>query len=127
MNVPQDLKYTDTHEWVRIEKEEVTVGITEYAVEQLGDIVFVDLPEPGSEATRIQPFAAVESVKAAADIYAPVTGTVTDVNRALVEKLDTLKNDPYESGWLVKIKMNDKAELENLKTAAQYQEMIDTL
>lgn len=127
MNVPQDLKYTDTHEWVRVDGDEATVGITAYAIEQLGDIVFVDLPRPDAEATRIQPFGAVESVKAAADIYAPVTGMIVEVNDSLPQKLDTLKNDPYGQGWLIKIKLNDMAELENLKTAAQYGEMIDTL
>ena len=122
-NIPGDLKYTSSHEWVREESENViTVGITDFAQEQLGDVVFVDLPEEGSEVSAGDSIAVVESVKAASDIYAPVTGTVIEINETLVESPELVNEDPYENGWFFKIEIADGEVAEDLMDAESYQD-----
>lgn len=107
MSAPQDLKYTQSHEWARIEGETVTVGITDFAQEQLGDLTFVELPQMGDVLEAGQPMGSVESVKAASDIYAPVTGEVIAVNEELDAAPELINEDAYDKGWMVKIKASD--------------------
>lgn len=124
-NVPADLKYTDEHEWLRIEADgTLTVGITDHAQSTLGDIVFLELPEPGKQITAGDAVGVVESVKAASDIYAPVSGEIVDVNQPLVDTPDAVNSDAYES-WLFKIKPTDAASIDKLLDAAAYTKLID--
>lgn len=121
MNIPLELKYTKTHEWVRIGGESVTVGITDYAQSELGDIVYVDLPTVGQSVAMGMPMASIESVKTVSEVYAPVSGEVMDTNKNLAAKSETVNNDPYEDGWIVKIKMLNSNELDLLMTAEHYE------
>lgn len=122
MNFPDDLKYTKEHEWVKIDGDIATIGITSYAIKELGDIVYVDLPEDGEDFDAEEAFGAVESTKAVSDIYMPVSGSIDAVNEVLDDSPETLGEDPYGEGWLVKIKFNDK--IENLLTADEYKALI---
>ena len=126
--IPQDLKFAKTHEWARLDEGSgvVTVGISHFAVEQLGDIVFLELPPPGEPATKEAPFGVIESVKAAIDIEAPVSGEVAESNQTLPDSLDTLGEDPYGAGWMVKIKVSDPTELDSLMNAAEYETYISS-
>lgn len=121
-NAPANLKYTASHEWVLDNGDgTVTVGITDHAQELLGDVVFVEVPEVGKEVTQGEEFSLVESVKAASDIYAPVSGEVVAVNEALEDAPETLNESPYTEGWIAKIKLDDASELANLLDAAGYE------
>lgn len=123
---PEDAKYSETHEWIRANKKgEATVGITDYAVHQLSDLVHIELPKVGASIEQGAPFGEIESVKTVADLVAPVTGKVLAVNDALASNLDTLKDGPFDDGWIIKVKVSDAAELESLMTAKEYQEFID--
>ncbi|MEI6427063.1 MAG: glycine cleavage system protein GcvH [Pseudanabaena sp. ELA607] len=125
MSYPDSLLYTDSHEYVRQDGDVVTVGITLFAVEQLGDIVFVSLPEVGESVAKGDPFSTVESVKAVAEIYAPVDGTVIEVNSAVDDAPELISEDSYGEGWLIKVRLNDGgADLSGLMTASQYQDLI---
>lgn len=124
MEFPDDLKFTKQHEWVRVEKSIATVGITDYAQEKLGDIVYVELPREGEEVEKDEPFGVVESTKAVSDIYAPLSGAVTEVNDSLSENPATLNEDAYEEGWLIKLRIDNHADLEDLMDAEQYQAYI---
>jgi glycine cleavage system H protein len=119
-----ELKYTKTHEWVRIGGETVTVGITDYAQSELGDIVYVDLPTVGQNVAMGSPMASIESVKTVSEVYAPISGEVMDTNKNLAAKSETVNNDPYDDGWLVKIKMLNSNELDLLMTADHYEATI---
>ena len=119
-NVPQDLKYAETHEWLRVEGENGTVGISDHAQAELTDIVYVELPAIGAQAEAGKTIAVVESVKAASDIYAPVGGTVTEVNTALASNSGLVNTDPYGEGWLFKLKIANPAEIAALKSPAEY-------
>jgi glycine cleavage system H protein len=121
MNTPKDLKYTRDHEWVKIEGETATIGITDFAQSQLGDVVFVDLPEEGAEITAGQEFCAIESVKAVSDIYAPVSGTIQKVNASLADAPETVNQDVYGEGWIVKVAFKDESELERLLDSGEYE------
>jgi glycine cleavage system H protein len=116
-----DLKFTSTHEWLREEQNEVTIGITDHAQQLLGDMVFVELPEVGDEVHAGDELGVVESVKAASDFYAPISGVITAINDAVVENPAIVNTDPYAAGWLVKLKPNHPEEIEQLLSAAQYQ------
>ena len=118
---PPDLKYTDTHEWARLEENTVTVGISDYAVKQLSDIVFLELPAVGDNLKKGSPFGAVESVKAVFDLTSPVTGEVMETNRVLTDNLDLLQTDPYGQGWMIKIKIENQDEFQTLTNAADYE------
>ncbi|MCH8532726.1 MAG: glycine cleavage system protein GcvH [Saccharospirillum sp.] len=121
--IPADLKYSASHEWVREENDDVvTIGITDYAQEQLGDVVFVELPEEGAAVVAGDSVAVVESVKAASDIYTPLTGTVVAVNDSLEDAPEQVNEDAYENGWLFKIKLADAGELKDLMDAESYQD-----
>lgn len=122
MNTPKDLRYAASHEWARLEDDDhVTVGITDYAQEQLGDVVFVELPEVGKQVRKGAQVAVVESVKTASDIYAPVSGTVAAVNTALDSAPEALNEDPYQRGWMFRIRVDDASELDDLLDADGYQ------
>ena len=122
---PSEFRYTKEHEWVSIDGDTATVGITDHAQDQLGDVVFVELPTVGVRTQAMQSFGTVESVKAVSDIYAPLTGQVAEINEILVDKPETLNESPHEDGWLIKIKIEDKSQVENLMTAEAYQAYID--
>ncbi|ATX77239.1 MAG: glycine cleavage system protein GcvH [Reinekea forsetii] len=120
-NIPADLKYANSHEWVRLDSNNiVTIGISDYAQEKLGDVVFVELPDDGAEILAGDSVAVVESVKAASDIYTPVTGTVVEVNSALEDAPEQINTDSYEDGWLFKVKISDPEELLDLMDADSY-------
>lgn len=121
-NIPGDLKYTSSHEWIREEGNTLTVGITDFAQEQLGDVVFVELPDEGSEVTLGDSIAVVESVKAASDIYAPATGTITAINEALADNPELVNEDPYEDAWFFKIELKEGEETETFMDADSYQD-----
>jgi glycine cleavage system H protein len=123
-NVPKDLRYTREHEWAKQEGTRVRVGITAYAEEQLGDVVFVELPKVGAKVTASKGFGVVESVKAVSDLFAPVSGEVVEVNGALPNKPETVNQDPYGKGWMVVIQPSNKAEWDQLLTAQQYEELL---
>ncbi|MFO7578153.1 MAG: glycine cleavage system protein GcvH [Pelovirga sp.] len=125
MDFPDELKYTEEHEWVLIEDDIVTIGISDFAQHQLGDVVFVELPEIGDSLEAGKPFGVVESVKAVSDVYAPVSGEVIEVNSDLPDEPELLNSSPYEDGWMVKLKLNDPAELDDLMDAAAYQEFVE--
>lgn len=120
MSVPEDLKYAETHEWVRIDKTIGTVGITDHAQAELTDIVYVELPQVGAKVTAKQPAAVVESVKAASDIYSPVSGEVTEINSELESTPGLVNSGPYTEGWLFKVRLEEGADLSELKDAAAY-------
>ncbi len=124
MEFPEDLKFSKEHEWVLVEGGVATVGITDYAQDQLGDIVFVELPAVGDKVSKEDAFGVVESVKAVSDIYAPVSGKVVEVNDDLPENPEMLNEDPYNDGWIIKIEMSDPEEVQDLMTAAEYEEYV---
>lgn len=117
---PADARYTKTHEWVVVEGDVATVGITDYAVEHLSDLTFIDLPQVGTVVKQFEPFGEIESVKAVEDINAPVSGEVIEVNDALRDQLELLSQDPYGAGWLIKVRITDPAELDKLMSLDDY-------
>ncbi len=121
MKFPEELLYTETHEWVKNEGNQVTVGLTDYAQSQLKDIVYVELPQLGSEIKKGDSVGVVESVKTAADFFSPVTGKVTETNMTLKDSPQFVNEDPYGKGWILKIELRDKGELKNLLTSEAYQ------
>jgi glycine cleavage system H protein len=121
MKFPKELLYTDTHEWVKNEGNQVTVGLTDYAQSQLKDVVYVELPEIGSEFNRAESIGVVESVKTAADLFSPVTGKVTETNVTLKDTPQFINEDPYGKGWILKMELRDKGELKGLLTSEAYQ------
>ncbi|NHM32763.1 glycine cleavage system protein GcvH [Neobacillus terrae] len=123
MTTPKDLRYSEEHEWVKVEGEKVRVGITHFAQSELGDIVFVELPEVGDELTADEPFGSVESVKTVSELYAPVSGKVVEVNEDLNDSPEFVNESPYEKAWMVVIEPSDSSEIDNLMTAEQYEEM----
>jgi glycine cleavage system H protein len=124
VTVPTDLRYTKDHEWVRVEGEEATVGITEYAAGQLGDIVFVELPDVGRSLAQFAAFGVVESVKAVSDLFAPVGGEVAAINDALAGAPERVNSDPYGDGWMVRLKLSNAGEVDDLLDAAAYDALI---
>jgi len=124
MNIPTNLLYTKDHEWAKIEKDVAIVGITDYAQGELGDIVFIELPQAGSKVTKGASFGTIEAVKAVSDIYAPFSGEVTDSNAALQDAPEGINKDPYGAGWMIKIKLSDPSQKSELLTAEQYKALI---
>lgn len=124
MSIPSELRYTEEHEWVRESGEALRVGITDFAQDQLGDVVYVELPKVGDELKRMQPFGVVESVKAASDLFSPLSGTVTAVNDRLVDEPELVNDDPYGEGWMLELKVSDAAELDGLLDADAYGKVI---
>lgn len=125
MVIPPDLRYTNEHEWVRVENGVGTVGITDYAQDQLGDVVYVDLPSPGKQLSQLAVFGEIESVKAVSELYAPVSGEVVESNGALADKPELINDSPYGEGWLMKLRLGDESEIEKLLTADQYSDFIE--
>jgi len=124
MNIPEDLRYTKEHEWIRVEGNVGIVGITDYAQSELGDIVYVDI-DPGLESVKQgEAFGTIEAVKTVADLYAPVSGKVLEIHEEINDEPEKINQDPYGEGWLIKIELSDPGELENLLTAEQYAELI---
>jgi glycine cleavage system H protein len=124
MNSPKDLYYTRTHEWIRLVDEVAVVGITDYAQEQLGDLTFVELPAPDETVSAHDEVAVIESVKAASDVYAPVNGTIIEVNEALNDRPEMINSDPYGTGWMFKIKMIKLSDVKQLLSADDYEEFL---
>jgi glycine cleavage system H protein len=122
--VPDYLRYTKDHEWIRVDGDVATVGITDHAQQELGDIVFVELPKVGAQLEQSASFGSVESVKAVSDIYSPVAGEVTEVNAALADAPEKVNADPYGDGWIMKLRVRDAGQASALMTAAQYTEYV---
>jgi len=124
MKIPNDLLYTETHEWVRVEDNQITIGITDYAQSQLKDVVYVELPEIGSIYKKGDPIGSVESVKTVSDIFSPVSGRVRETNIALKDQPDLINKDPYGKGWIVRMEVSDKKELLGLLSAKAYEDFL---
>jgi glycine cleavage system H protein len=120
MSYPDDLRYSKEHEWVRADGSQSTIGITSFAADELGDIVFLELPEPGTTLSQFATFGVVESVKAVSDLFAPVSGTVTEVNEALRDSPELLNSDPFGEGWIARVELADPSELDALMDAEAY-------
>lgn len=125
MNIPADIKYTQDHEWVRIEGNVATVGVTDFAQGELGDVVFVEIETEGEELDKGETFGTVEAVKTVSDLFMPVGGEVSEFNEALTDEPELVNKDPYGAGWMVKIKIADVTELNDLMSAEDYQKMLE--
>ena len=125
MDFPEGLKYSKEHEWVLVEDDVAIIGITEFAQGELGDIVFVELPEVGEKISKDDPFGSLESVKAVSDIFAPISGSVVEINDDLKENPETVNEDPYGDGWMIKVQMTDLDELKDLMSSQDYAEFIE--
>ena len=124
LNLPTDVVYTKDHEWAKTEGDVIRIGISDYAQDQLGDIVFVELPEVGSSFEKGEEFGTVESVKAVSELYMPISGEITAINEALEDEPELVNNDPYGGGWMIDIKAGNPAEIDDLKPKADYLEML---
>ena len=125
MNIPENLKYTQEHEWVKIEGDAAVVGITDYAQGELGDVIYVDITESlGMEVNQGDPIGSIEAVKTVSEIYSPISGDIQDINMEIQEKASLLNTDPYGDGWIVKIKFEDLSQYESLMSASEYKELI---
>lgn len=124
MEFPAECKYTKEHEWIRVEGDMAEIGITDYAQDSLGDIVFLELPEKGTDIEREDSFGVVESVKAVSDLYAPLSGTIEETNEPLADTPELINEHPYSDGWIIKMKMNDPSELDNLMDVKAYEDYI---
>ncbi|PHA00035.1 glycine cleavage system protein H [Bacillus pseudomycoides] len=125
MSIPKQLRYSEEHEWVQVDGNQVVIGITDFAQHELGDIVFVELPEVGATIEADEPFGSVESVKTVSELYAPVAGKVVAVNEELNDKPELVNESPYEGAWMIKVEIEDAGQVDNLLTAEQYEEMIN--
>lgn len=125
MSLPQDLKYSEDHEWIKVEGNTVTIGITDFAQSELGDIVFVELPEEGDDISTGDSFGSVESVKTVSELYAPVSGSIVAVNEELEDSPELVNENPYEDAWMLKVELSDESELDNLLDAAGYQAVME--
>jgi glycine cleavage system H protein len=122
---PDELLYHPEHDWARVEGDEATLGITWYAQDALGEVVFFDPPDVGTDVTKDQPYAEVESVKAVSEVYAPLSGEVTEINQAVDDSPETINEDPYGRGWLAKVKLSDPSEADDLMDAAAYRKLLE--
>lgn len=125
LNLPEDIKYSKDHEWAKAEDDIVTIGINDYAQDQLGEIVFIEVPEVGDTLEKGDEFGTVESVKAVSEVYTPVSGKVVEVNESLEDAPENVNNSPYEDGWIIKIKAGDLSELDNLLDKTAYLKMLE--
>jgi glycine cleavage system H protein len=125
MNIPAELRYSSDHEWVRVDGTTVTIGITEYAQDALGDVVFVELPDSGLDVAAGESFSEVESTKSVSDIYAPVTGSISEINDSLESQPELLNSDPYGAGWICRIEVSNPSELEGLMDAEAYRALTE--
>jgi glycine cleavage system H protein len=124
LEIKENLKYTKEHEWVKVEKDMATMGITDYAQGELGDVVFVELPQVGTKVEQMKPFGVIEAVKAVSDLFSPLSGEVTQVNTRLENEAGIINKDPYGEGWIIKIKMSNTQELDHLLSAQDYEKLI---
>ncbi len=124
MNIPENLKYTTDHEWIRVEGNTGYIGVTDYAQGELGDVVFVDIDPDLNEITKGNTFGTIEAVKTVSDLYAPCTGKILEVNKALADRPEDVNNDPYDKGWMVKLEINDLNDLNDLLDAEAYKKLI---
>ena len=124
MNIPQDLKYTKDHEWVRVEGDTVVIGVTDFAQKELGDIVYVDVDTEGDTVAIEEVFGSVEAVKTVSDLFMPITGEVIAFNEALEDAPELVNNDPYGDGWMIKVAISDASELDNLMSADDYKDLV---
>lgn len=124
MNIPEGLKYTKEHEWIKVEGDIATIGITDFAQGELGDVVFVEIETEGEDLDAEEVFGTVEAVKTVSDLYMPVSGNVTSFNEALVDAPDLVNSDPYGEGWMVKVKMSDTSQVDSLMSHEEYAEMV---
>ncbi len=124
MDIPHDLKYSNEHEWVRVESDAAVIGVTDYAQDQLGDIVYLDLPATGASVTQFEKFGEIESVKAVSDLFSPISGEVLEANQQAVDSPELVNTDAYGRGWLIKVRLADGAELDKLLDAKGYDELI---
>jgi glycine cleavage system H protein len=124
MNFPKELRYSEEHEWVRVEGNKAHIGITDFAQDELGDIVFVELPEVGDEIEADEPFGSVESVKTVSELYAPVSGKVVEVNEDLDDSPEFVNESPYEKAWMIVVELSNSSEVDELMTAEKYEEMV---
>lgn len=127
MTIPSDLKYSKEHEWVRVEGKQATVGITAFAQEQLGDVVYVELPEPGSDVEFMESFGVVESVKTASDLFSPLSGTVVEINERLEDEPELVNQSPYDDGWMIVVEMTNPSEVDQLMDGDGYEAFLKTL
>lgn len=125
MDFPKDLKYTKEHEWVKVEGNIATVGITDYAQDSLGDVVYVELPQEGANVTKNEPFGVVESVKAVSDLYSPISGSVTEVNDAIIDSPEAINEDPYGDAWMIKVEIGGPDDLGDLMSSEEYKKYIE--
>ncbi len=125
MNIPENLKYTKDHEWVKIEGDTATIGITDFAQSELGDVVFVEVDAVGEELDKEETFGSIEAVKTVSDLFMPLGGEVTEFNEALEDAPDTINKDPYGKGWIIKMKISDASEADDLMSAEDYKEHVD--
>ncbi|HKG45792.1 MAG TPA: glycine cleavage system protein GcvH [Pyrinomonadaceae bacterium] len=121
-NVPEDLHYSKDHEWVRVDGGQAIIGITDYAQDSLGDVVYVELPKAEEEFAANEPFGSVESVKAVSEVFTPVAGVIVSTNETLADEPETVNSDPYGKGWMIRLKMSNPAEVDSLLTAAEYED-----
>jgi len=124
MNVPSELKYTSDHEWIRVDGDEIVVGVTDFAQGELGDVVFIEIETEGESLSKGDTFGTIEAVKTVSDLYMPLDGEVVEVNSALEDTPELVNSEPYESGWMIKIKMNDPSQLNELLSAQDYKALI---
>lgn len=124
MNIPADLKYTKDHEWIKIDGDVATVGVTEYAQKELGDIVYVEVDTEGDDIAKEEVFGTIEAVKTVSDLFMPVSGNIEEFNSSLEDAPETVNSDPYGNGWMIKIKMSDTSEVDSLLSADEYQNLI---
>lgn len=124
MNIPKDLKFTEDHEWIRVDGETAIIGITDYAQGELGDVVYVDLPAEGDSFAKQDVFGTIEAVKAASDLYCPISGEVVEINDQIADAPETINKDPYGDGWMIKLKISDLTEIDDLMDATAYEEQI---
>lgn len=122
--IPADLKYTKEHEWVKVEGSSATIGITDYAAGELGDVVFVEMPKVGTKVQQMKPFGTIEAVKAISDLFSPLSGEVVEVNQEVVGEAAVINQDPYGHGWIIKIKFSNPGELDALLSAADYEGLL---
>ncbi|RPF50356.1 glycine cleavage system protein GcvH [Aquisalibacillus elongatus] len=125
MSLPKEYRYSKEHEWVKVEGDKVRIGITEFAQDELGDIVFVELPEVGDELDLDEPFGSVESVKTVSELYAPVSGKIVEINEELEDSPELVNESPFEKAWMVVVELSDESQLDDLMDADEYQKMID--
>jgi glycine cleavage system H protein len=121
-NVPEDLHYSKDHEWVRVDGDQAIIGITDYAQNSLGDVVYVELPKAGEEFAANEPFGSVESVKAVSEVFTPIAGAVVQINESLADEPESVNSDPYGAGWMIRLAMSNPGEVDSLLTAAEYED-----